>query len=632
MKSWILKSFIALCVCCLCLPSSAAFGAVSRASRPLPAGLLLTEQPPGQQPDKTDKEKKKKKKKDKEKKAGKEKRQKNIVPAPQRISTLPEEEQRRFDYYFLEAARLKIQQQYDAALELLQHCLDINPEDAAALYEMAQFHIYLKQVPQAIAALEKAVANDPDNYWYAQGLANLYRQHVGPQKAVDLLKEMTVRFPDKLDPLYSLLDIYNSESRYDDLIDILNLLEERTGKNEQISMEKFRIYLQQKDDRRAFSEIEALVAEYPMEMRYRVILGDVYLQNDKPDEALRIYREVLQEEPDNVQAMYSLAAYYEQTGQQELYNSQLDSLLLNRKLPADTRLQVMRRLVLENERDGGDSLRIIRLFNRVTEQETDDAEPALFYARYLLSKGMQAEAMPVLRQVLDIDPSNSAARMTLLGDAVRRQDNADMVRLCEAGVESNPDMLEFYFYLAIGYNQDERTDDVVNVCRRALLHVTPKSNKEVVSDFYTILGDSYHTLQQNEQAYLAYDSALVYNPANVGALNNYAYYLSLERRDLDKAEEMSYRTVKAEPNNATYLDTYAWILFEKGRYAEARLFIDDAMRGDGAQSDVIVEHCGDIYYKVGEVEEAVKYWKQSLDMGNTSEKLKQKIARKKYIE
>lgn len=632
MKSWILKSFIALCVCCLCLPSSAAFGAVSRASRPLPAGLLLTEQPPGQKPDKTDKEKKKKKKKDKEKKAGKGKRQKNIVPAPQRISTLPEEEQRRFDYYFLEAARLKIQQQYDAALELLQHCLDINPEDAAALYEMAQFHIYLKQVPQAIAALEKAVANDPDNYWYAQGLANLYRQHVGPQKAVDLLKEMTVRFPDKLDPLYSLLDIYNSESRYDDLIDILNLLEERTGKNEQISMEKFRIYLQQKDDRRAFSEIEALVAEYPMEMRYRVILGDVYLQNDKPDEALRIYREVLQEEPDNVQAMYSLAAYYEQTGQQELYNSQLDSLLLNRKLPADTRLQVMRRLVLENERDGGDSLRIIRLFNRVTEQETDDAEPALFYARYLLSKGMQAEAMPVLRQVLDIDPSNSAARMTLLGDAVRRQDNADMVRLCEAGVESNPDMLEFYFYLAIGYNQDERTDDVVNVCRRALLHVTPKSNKEVVSDFYTILGDSYHTLQQNEQAYLAYDSALVYNPANVGALNNYAYYLSLERRDLDKAEEMSYRTVKAEPNNATYLDTYAWILFEKGRYAEARLFIDDAMRGDGAQSDVIVEHCGDIYYKVGEVEEAVKYWKQSLDMGNTSEKLKQKIARKKYIE
>ena len=147
------------------------------------------------------------------------------------------------------------------------------------------------------------------------------------------------------------------------------------------------------------------------------------------------------------------------------------------------------------------------------------------------------------------------------------------MNLCEAGVESNPDMLEFYFYLAIAYNQAERTDDALAICQKALSHVKDDSKKEVVSDFYAIIGDAYHTKNLHAEAYAAYDSALVYNPSNIGALNNYAYYLSVERRDLDKAEEMSYKTVKAEPNNSTYLDTYAWILFVKGNYAEARLYI-----------------------------------------------------------
>lgn len=127
------------------------------------------------------------------------------------------------------------------------------------------------------------------------------------------------------------MDLYNRREAYDQVIDVLNRLEERMGKNEQISMEKFRIYLQKKDTKNAFSEIESLVAEYPMDTRYQVILGDVYMQNGKQEEAYNIYRKVLSEEPDNAMAMYSLASYYDETGQKELYQQQLDSLLLNKK-------------------------------------------------------------------------------------------------------------------------------------------------------------------------------------------------------------------------------------------------------------------------------------------------------------
>ena len=547
-------------------------------------------------------------------------------------SSLTSEQQRKYDYFFLEAMRLKEKKDYASAFGLLQHCLDIHPNAASALYEVSQYYMFLRQVPQGQEALEKAVANAPDNYWYSQGLASLYQQQNELDKAITLLEQMVVRFPAKQDPLFNLLDLYGRQEKYDKVISTLNRLEKRMGKNEQLSMEKFRIYLQMKDDKKAFQEIESLVQEYPMDMRYQVILGDVYLQNGKKQEAYDVYQKVLAAEPDNPMAIFSMASYYKQTGQEELYQQQLDTLLLNKKVTPDTKVGVMRQMIVENEQADKDSTQIIALFDRIMKQEQDDPQIPMLYAQYLLSKNMEAESVPVLEQVVDLDPTNNAARMMLIGAAVKKEDYKQIIKVCEPGIEATPDALEFYYYLAVAYNQAEKPDSVISICKRALEHKTADGKKEIVSEFYSILGDMYHTQKQMKEAYAAYDSALVYNPSNIGALNNYAYYLSVERRDLDKAEEMSYKTVKAEPNNATYLDTYAWILFEKGNYAEARIYIDNAMKSEGGdKSDVIVEHCGDIYYMTGDAEGALKYWKQAWDKGNRSDTLKQKIQKKKYI-
>ena len=545
---------------------------------------------------------------------------------------LSAEQQRKYDYFFLEAMRMKGKNEYDAVFGLLQHCLDINPNASSALYEISQYYMFLRQVPQGQAALEQAVAFAPDNFWYSQGLVSLYQQQNELDKAVTLLEKMVTRFPSKQDPLFNLLDIYGRQEKYSDVISTLNRLEKRLGKNEQLSMEKFRIYLQMKDDKKAFQEIESLVQEYPMDMRYQVILGDVYLQNGKKQEAYDVYQKVLAAEPDNPMAIFSMASYYKQTGQEELYQQQLDTLLLNKKVTPDTKGGVMRQMIVENEQADKDSTQIIALFDRIMKQEQDDPQIPMLYAQYLLSKNMEAESVPVLEQVVDLDPTNNAARMMLIGAAVKKEDYKQIIKVCEPGIEATPDALEFYYYLAVAYNQAEKPDSVISICKRALEHKTADGKKEIVSEFYSILGDMYHTQKQMKEAYAAYDSALVYNPSNIGALNNYAYYLSVERRDLDKAEEMSYKTVKAEPNNATYLDTYAWILFEKGNYAEARIYIDNAMKSEGGdKSDVIVEHCGDIYYMTGDVDGALTYWKKALEMGSESKTLKQKIEKKKYI-
>ena len=545
---------------------------------------------------------------------------------------LSAEQQRKYDYFFLEAMRMKGKNEYDAAFGLLQHCLDINPTASSALYEISQYYMFLRQVPQGQVALEQAVAFAPDNYWYSQGLVSLYQQQNELDKAAALLEKMVTRFPSKQDPLFSLLDIYSRQEKYNDVISTLNRLEKRLGKNEQLSMEKFRIYLQMKDDKKAFQEIESLVQEYPMDMRYQVILGDVYLQNGKKQEAYDAYQKVLAVEPDNPMALFSMASYYEQTGQKELYQQQLDTLLLNKKVTSDTKISVMRQVIAENEQSSAkDSTQVIALFDRMMKQDMDDPQIPMLYSQYLLSKNMEQDAVPVLEQVVDLDPTNKAARLMLVSAAVKKEDYKQIIKVCEPGIEATPDALELYYYLAIAYHQAEQGDSVLSVCNRALEHITPDTRKEVISDFYSIMGDIYHTKKQMTEAYAAYDSALVYNPSNIGALNNYAYYLSVERRDLDKAEEMSYKTVKAEPNNSTYLDTYAWILFEKGNYAEARIYIDNAMKNDGEKSDVIVEHCGDIYFMTGDVEGALKYWKKALEMGSESKTLKQKIEKKKYI-
>lgn len=569
-------------------------------------------------------------KKKKPKKAKKRKADKNVCP----VVNLTPEEQQRYDYFLLEAVRQEYLKHYDVTFSLLQHCLSINPYAASAHYRLSQYYLYLKQPKQAIACLEQAVNAAPEEYWYIHALANLCMEQGETERAQQLYEEMTERFPRRSqEPLYCLLDIYGRSGQYERVIDVLNRIEAQSGKNERISMEKYRIYLQMDNEEKARREILALVEEYPAEPRYRVLLGDFNLLKGRNDEAYRLYREVLTEDPSNAQARYALATYYEQVGDKEHYDQQLDSLLFNNKVEPQVKLGVMRSLIVENEQAAGDSTRIITLFDRIMADDPDDASLPMLYAQYLISKKMTSQSLPVLRKVIDIDPTNTASRLMLLSEAAKREDYEEIISLCEAGVESNPDMLEFYFYLAIAYNHYQREAEAKAICQRALLHVNDKSSKQMVSDFYAIIGDCSHAEGNNEEAYEAYEKALQYHPDNIGVLNNYAYYLSLERRDLDRAEEMSYRTVKAEPQNATYLDTYAWILFEKGNYAEARIYIDQVVKvakEEELSSDVL-EHCGDIHALTDDLQGAVEYWKKAMEKGSDSKLLKRKVSERRYL-
>lgn len=545
---------------------------------------------------------------------------------------LTPEQAQKFEYFFLEANRYKLKGEYDTAYEMYNHCLDINPHSASVLYEMAHFSLFLNQTERAQAQLEKAVALDPENIWYKQTLAAYYQQKGETEKAIAVYEDIAEQFPKRSEALMVLVDLYGRQKRYEEVVRTLDRLEVKEGKSEQISMEKFRMYLNLDNQEKAFSEIESLVKEYPNDFRYKVILGDVYLNNNKLEEARGAYQSVLDEEPDNALAQLSMASYYEKKGLDSLYRNQLDTVLLNKKLDTETRLNMMRRLIIDSEHKGQDSTKILTLFHYMMAEEEETADMSMLCVQYMISKNVSEEEIkPVLNHILAIEPDNTAARLQLLSYAVKSNDYEQAIAICKPALEYNPDVIEFYYYLGLSYYQVEKKDEALETFLKGLDQVNTESDKGVISQFYELVGDLYHQKAMNQQAYAAYDSALVYNPDNISALNNYAYFLSLDKKHLDKAEEMSYRTVKAEPQNGTYLDTYAWILFEKGRYAEAKIYMDDAIKNGAGDSSVVLEHCGDIYYMNGDTEKALEYWIQAAGMEHESKTLERKIKLKKYI-
>ena len=183
----------------------------------------------------------------------------------------------------------------------------------------------------------------------------------------------------------------------------------------------------------------------------------------------------------------------------------------------------------------------------------------------------------------------------------------------------------------MAYNQQDNIDDALVTIRRGVTVANEQTNKELVSDLYGLMGEMYHEKGMDKEAFAAYDSCLIWNSENIGCLNNYAYYLSLTGNGLQKAEQMSYKTVKAEPDNGTYLDTYAWILFMQGRYEEAKIYIEQALKNYKTPSADVIEHAGDIFWKCGDRNAAVEYWKQAVDAGGSDSVLKKKLKQKKYL-
>ena len=338
----------------------------------------------------------------------------------------------------------------------------------------------------------------------------------------------------------------------------------------------------------------------------------------------------------------AMLAHYNEQHDSAAANRLIEEILLNKQSSTEDRVTLMRQVIGESERAGGDSTRVLQLFHRMLDLPQSDADMALFCATYMNLKKMPKDSIgAVLEKAIQIAPDNAAARLQLVSYAWQNEDRDKVIALCKEARQYNPDEMAFYYYQGIAYYQNSQLDEALDAFQNGIGVITQQSDPAIVSDFYAVMGDIMHQKGMDREAYAAYDSCLQWKDDNIACLNNYAYYLSIKGEQLDKAEQMSYRTIKAEPKNATYLDTYAWILFMQKRYSEARIYIDQTLQNDSDTSAVLLEHAGDIYYHVGDTDKALVFWQQSLDRavaGNDKEiqgprrqVLIRKIKLKKYL-
>ena len=217
-----------------------------------------------------------------------------------------------------------------------------------------------------------------------------------------------------------------------------------------------------------------------------------------------------------------------------------------------------------------------------------------------IDAGNNAEAESYCNKIIEVDPANMAARNKLIYIISMREDTKEVIRLAQQSIQFHPDKLIFRYYLAMAYYTENRDEECANLLKESMIISYEDDEAAIAENMYQILGDVSHQLGRNADAYAAYDQCLAINPDNAGCLNNYAYYLSEENRDLDKAEAMSLKTVKENPNNPTYLDTYAWILYLQGRYEEANIYIEMAVKNLNPEEDntVILDHQKSIQEKL----------------------------------
>ena len=552
------------------------------------------------------------------------------------------EKSRRYDAMFLEAICQREKGNSDAAFDLLRHCVDIDSTRSEAYFYLAQYYGALKQKDKMLGMMKKAVDLEPDNTIYLETLANVYISQRQYAEGIEMLERLYDKSRERDEVLGMLVQLYEQQQDYDNAIRTLNRLETLEGKSERLSFAKSSLFTQKGDKKAAISEMKKLADQYPHDNNYRCLYGNTLYVNGQQKKALAIYHEILKDDPDNRNAQMAMLAHYNEQHDSAAANRLIEEILLNKQSSTEDRVTLMRQVIGESERSGGDSTRVLQLFHRMLDLPQSDADMALFCATYMNLKKMPKDSIgAVLEKAIQIAPDNAAARLQLVSYAWQNEDRDKVIALCKEARQYNPDEMAFYYYQGIAYYQNSQLDEALDAFQNGIGVITQQSDPAIVSDFYAVMGDIMHQKGMDREAYAAYDSCLQWKDDNIACLNNYAYYLSIKGEQLDKAEQMSYRTIKAEPKNATYLDTYAWILFMQKRYSEARIYIDQTLQNDSDTSAVLLEHAGDIYYHVGDTDKALVFWQQSLDRavaGNDKEiqgprrqVLIRKIKLKKYL-
>jgi tetratricopeptide (TPR) repeat protein len=543
--------------------------------------------------------------------------------------SISEDDKNEFEYTFIEGLKQKMIGNQQAAITLFSKCLEINPNSSSAMFELAKIHSGNGDQTSSSLLLEKAINIDPQNKWYKVLLAQIYQQGKQYKKAADLYQQLYALDSENLEYLYMNAALLSSAEKFDQAIVVYNDLEKKIGINDQISVEKQQIYQAAGKKKEAQAELQKLIDYNPKEPRYYGLMADYYLSEKDETNALKYYLKILEIEPDNGFVLFSLTSFYRQKEDKEKAWEYIRKGFQNKSADVETKIQYYLMMTAE-EKPFFTEDQVNELVQTLIKTNGDDYRVYTVYAEYLISKGKLEEAREQLRKVLETQKDNYMIweRMLLISNDLL--DFKSIYTDAEKAIELFPNQPVLYGLRAVACLQLEKYTEALDILKEGDAYLL--DNKLMKVQFELYRAEANYKLGRVEDAFKAFDAVISIDPENWLAMNNYAYYLSVRNENLEKAEQLSGKAVRANPDNSTYLDTYAWVLFMRKDYSLAKFYMETAIKNGGDKNGVIVEHYGDILFMLGQKDKAMEQWKKAEETGDFSEFLSEKIKQGRYLD
>ena len=496
------------------------------------------------------------------------------------------------DGMLIDALSLQESGRASEALDAYARATQKHPECAAAWYGMSQLLAARGWTDSAEACAWRAVRQNGNNVWYRLSLAQC-QQMKGDTKGLTENWEAIVKgHPEVLEYYYELSNAYIASGNLPKAIEVLNRVEKRIGVTEPISLQKQKLWNAAGKGDKALKEVEALAEAMPQNKHYQAILAESHMQQKHYAKAKGYYDRILAADPDDPYIHIQLAEYYKATGKPAEADSEMVKAFDNPALDGKSKLQILGSFYTNEEFFGTRSATTFRLMDKAMEGCQDSAEFAAFYGNVLFNQGRYGEAARQFETALQRDSSMYELwEMLLVSLASSDNPEGKIERYARRAAQLFPVHTLPHFLMAQTALMHEQYDEALKELRAAEQWGFTKGYLE--AETYGLMAEAYYRTKQYDKAWKSFDRCLELRPDDVVTLNNYAYYLSEQNLELEKAERMSRRTIEAQPDNANNLDTYAWILHLLGRDSEALPYMKKAVKLD-PKSETLQQHLKEI--------------------------------------
>ena len=537
-------------------------------------------------------------------------------------ATASERDSVRAEDYYIEGVRSFCAGDYRSAESGLSACLRLEPENDAAMYYLAMISMSRNETDRALSLLEKASAISPENTWYRLATARLYSGIGENGLAISVYESLIAEHPSKSDYYYELIDLLVRTGELDKALSTLDRIEELRGVDELTCNARYEILIRQNRLDDAEAVVRKMDEDFPS-ARTALLLGDLNKSRYNDSTALRYYKKALALDPDFTPAYFGVAEVYRMERNFYYYFQNIDVFLSSPDMNPEMKASYFQEIVFPSGMVQVFKPQVDTMILCTLHAHPEDTTVLSLAGSYYIAVDSVNE---LLKRNVELHPDVKSVHSALLGQLYYLEDWEQLIPAAAQTVENFPEDITLREVLAIAYWQYGEIEEAVKVYHRILKDI-PKDHPMLIN-CYGSLGDLYHELGNRRQSYACYEKGLRIDDNYSPILNNYAYYLSEERRNLKKALEMSRKTILNEPENATYLDTYGWLLYLTGDYEQARKYLKDAMVYGGKENAEVLDHYAEALFALKEYNLAFLYWGNA-DKIDPSLGLSEKIARRR---